>query len=307
MHVPMSPAHRVAALAEDHQGLVTRQQLLQAGVTPRSVDGLLRRRWLRPIVRGVYLVGAAPTPWLRERAVLLANPVAVLSHWSAAVLRALVPADGDARVVCVLLSRESSARIPGVRAVRTRRLHATEWGLVLGLRVTTPARTLLDLAVELGRRGDTRRLEQLVARALDEKLCTESDVAAVVRRHPRARGAGLLRLVLGDGHPPALSRSEAEERLRQQLVAGGLPVWRQNARVAGHEVDFLWAQQRLVVEVDGYAWHSSRNRFAGDRARDAALTAAGYVVLRFTWQQVDRTPMGVVARIAHVLGMRSVG
>jgi very-short-patch-repair endonuclease len=303
-----SLAALVLRLAEGQEGLVTRQQLFQAGVTRRSVDGLLRRGWLRPVGRGVYLAGPPSAAWWREMAALLAHPDAVLSHWTAGRLTGVTPAAGDADVVCIIVPRGSSGRSPGVRALRTDQLHATEWRPVRGaLRATTPARTLLDLAVELGRAGESRRLEQLVARTLDEKLCTDDDIRAVVCRHSATRGAGLLRLVLGDDGRPALSRSEGEELLRQHLVAGELPPWRQNARVAGCEVDFLWREQRVVAEVDGYAWHSSRNRFEGDRDRDSALAAAGYVVLRFTWRRVERKPMAVVARIAHVLGRRSVG
>lgn len=304
MHDQKPVADLITAIAADQHGAVHRQQLLEAGVTARKVDGLIRRRWLRPAVHGVYLVGAAPPPLWRESAVLLANPAAVLSHWTAARLVRLEP-HGAGDIVHILVPRGSSGRSPGVIAVRTDRLFAAEWRFYSGLRATTPARTLLDLAVELGRGGETRRLEQMVARALDEKLCTGGDIRAVLRRHVRTRGAGLLQLVLGDDGRPALTRSEAEERLRQHLVDAQVLPWLHNTRVAGYEVDFLWKAQRLIVEVDGYGWHSSRNRFQGDRARDAALVAAGYLVLRFTWEQIDEEPMAVVARIAFVLGLRS--
>jgi very-short-patch-repair endonuclease len=298
-------ADLITGLAAEQEGLVTRQQLLQAGLTARSVEGLLKRRWLRAVRRGVYQLAGPTAEWWRETAVLLRYPAAVLSHWTAVRLSGMTQVTADADVVRIIVPRGSRGRAPGVQALRTMHLHASEWRTVRGLRTTTPARTLLDLAVELGRAGDTRHLEQLVARSLDEKLCTAEDILAVVRRHPRTRGAGLLQLVLGEDGRPALSRSEAEDRLRQHMVEADLPSWRQNARVAGYEVDFLWAQQRLVVEVDGYAWHSSRNRFESDRSRDAALSAAGYLVLRFTWRQVDARPGAVVARIAYVLGMRS--
>jgi very-short-patch-repair endonuclease len=78
-------------------------------------------------------------------------------------------------------------------------------------------------------------------------------------------------------------------------------------RVCDYEVDLHWEAERLVVEVDGYAWHSSRNRFEGDRRRDVALTSAGYTLLRFTWRQIVDAPDAVVARIAFVLGRMSRG
>lgn len=297
----------IVELSATQHSLVQRQQLLEAGFTSRSVEGLLKRRWLRGVRRGVYMVGPPLAGWWREAAVLLAHPVAVLSHWTAARLTTLAPADATADVVWVIVPRGSSGRGPGVKALRTDRLHATEWRLVHGLRATTPARTLLDLAAELSRAGEARRLEQLAAKALDERLCTEKEIRAVARRHARAPGTRLLRLVLGEDGGPALSRSAAEALLRRHMEASAVPRARQNVRVAGYEVDFLWPDQRVVVEVDGYAWHSSRSRFESDRARDAALTAAGYTVLRFTWRQIDEKPGVVVARIAYVLGMKGGG
>jgi very-short-patch-repair endonuclease len=301
MHRQATLDAAIVDMAVSQHRLITLEQLLGSGATPRAVGGLVRRRWLQPMERGVYLVGPLPGPWSREMAVLLAHPRAVLGHWSAARVADLAGYEGR-DVVCIIVPPGSSGRSAGVQAFRTSNLHATEWHTVHGLRTTTPARTLFDLAVPLGRAGDTRRLEQLVATALDQRLCTGDDIRAVVARHPRSRGAGLLRLVLGEDSEPGLSRSQAEEVLRDWLVAGDLGGWRQNARVARYEVDFAWPAERLVVEVDGWAWHSSRNRFERDRARDAALAAAGYTVLRFTWRQLEREPMKVVARIAAILG-----
>ena len=75
--------------------------------------------------------------------------------------------------------------------------------------------------------------------------------------------------------------------------------------VNGYEVDFLWRRQRLVVEIDGYAYHSSRSAFERDRAKDAVLAAAGYLVIRITWLQMHREPYAVVARLAQALAQRS--
>lgn len=319
MHARTQLTAAALRMAEEQDNLVTRQQLLAAGMSAKAVAGLVAKGWLKPMGRGVYLIGATPPPWCRERAVLLRCPTAVLSHWSAARLDGMVPDGGtaasrgtaakpaDADVVWIIVPKASSGRAPGVRALRTDHLHATEWRHVRGLAATTPARTLLDLAVPIGRAGEARRLERLVAASLDEKRCTAEELFAVLARHAHSRGAGLLRLVLGDDGRPALTRSEAEERLRQHLLDAEVAPWQHNVRVAGYEVDFLWPKEKLVVEVDGVAWHSSRHRFQADRDRDNALHAAGYTVLRFTWQRIDRKPMAVVARIAHMLGRLGAG
>ena len=72
-------------------------------------------------------------------------------------------------------------------------------------------------------------------------------------------------------------------------------------RVAGYEVDFLWRDHKLVVEVDGFAYHATRTAFERDRARDATLQAAGYRVIRLTWRQIAAEPHAVVARLASLL------
>jgi very-short-patch-repair endonuclease len=116
---------------------------------------------------------------------------------------------------------------------------------------------------------------------------------------------GLLRLMLASGDEPPLARSQAEERLLQLVRAAGLPGPRTNVRVSGYEVDLFWRTERLIVEVDGHRWHSSRNRFERDRARDADLIAAGFTVLRVTWRQINQEPDRVVGRIGYMLGRLS--
>lgn len=85
------------------------------------------------------------------------------------------------------------------------------------------------------------------------------------------------------------------------IRAAGLPTPEVNVRVAGHEVDLLWRAQRLVVEVDGFAFHSSRAAFERDRLRDADLLAAGYRVIRITWRRLTQEPEAVVASLAVAL------
>jgi very-short-patch-repair endonuclease len=85
------------------------------------------------------------------------------------------------------------------------------------------------------------------------------------------------------------------------IVSAGLPRPEVNATVAGHEVDFLWRSQRLVLEVDGYAFHHTRAAFEADRRRDAQLQDAGHRVVRTTWQQLTHEPVAVIARLSRAL------
>ena len=113
-------------------------------------------------------------------------------------------------------------------------------------------------------------------------------------------GVGALRILV-EGREPALTRSEAEERLLDLLRRGGLPSPRTNARVDRYEVDVLWPAERVIVEVDGFAFHGSRSRFEEDRTRDARLVSRGYRVVRVTWRQISEQPEAVLVHVAGVL------
>ena len=134
------------------------------------------------------------------------------------------------------------------------------------------------------------------------RLVDARGLESQIERNPGRRGVRALRRLVDSG--PARTRSEAERRLLRLVREARLPKPRLNARVAGLEVDFLWPDQRLIVEVDGYAFHRGRRAFERDRQRDAALAAQGYTVLRVTWRQLVYEPQAVVARIAAALAVR---
>jgi very-short-patch-repair endonuclease len=99
----------------------------------------------------------------------------------------------------------------------------------------------------------------------------------------------------------AFTRSEAERRAIELVRAARLPTPEANTRVNGYEVDFVWHEQRLIVEVDGYAFHSSRSSFERDRRRDRDLQAHSYRVIRLTWRQLIEEPEAVIAAVATAL------
>jgi very-short-patch-repair endonuclease len=178
-----------------------------------------------------------------------------------------------------------------------RDLRPDEVTLVDGIRVTTPARTLLDLAET----EPCRAVEQAYANALRMRLVTPAEMREMVERHPTHRGAPLWRRMLAESDEPAFTRSKAEEELLDITRSAKLPRPELNVRVLGHEVDFVWRDLRVVAEVDGYAFHASARSFAEDRQRDAELTAAGYRVLRFTWADLVERRLVTVVRLAQAL------
>lgn len=186
---------------------------------------------------------------------------------------------------------------PGVRVHRTRLLTAREVRLSQGLPVTSPARTLLDIAELVSE----RELERALDEGLVSRVVRVGEVTDVLSRAVGRRGAPLLAAVLDRRSGPTVTRSEAEERMLGLIRAAQLPPPEVNVRVHGFEIDFLWREQEVVVEVDGYRYHGGRSAFERDRAKAATLTAAGLQVMRVTWLQREEESHAVIARLAQAL------
>jgi len=188
-------------------------------------------------------------------------------------------------------------RRPGIRGHRVGVLAEDERDLKEGIPTTAPARTLLDLASITG----ARELEQALARAEREGSTTPEALYALLARHQAHPGARALRALLGAAAGPALTRSEAEARFLALVREAGLPAPECNVRIGRHEVDFLWRALAVVVEVDGYRYHSSRLRFEGDRRKDADLVAGGLTVLHLSWRQITEEAMATAVRLGLAL------
>lgn len=307
----------VVRLAMQQHGAVTRQQLLVAGISVNSVDRYIATRRLRPVHRGVYVLGSLRGALEPERAremaaVLACGPGAVLSHGSAGRLWGILPgkrrrgpgsrlpAGGDATAcaaVDVTIPGRARRRRPGICIHRSKDLPHDELTRLDGIPITGPGRTLRDLSAVLTVRG----LSRAAARAEREGLVDPTSLPDLVADHGRQRGAPALRAaLLGDG--PVFTRSEAEERLLALLREAGLPRPQVNVMVEGYEVDFFWPAAGMVVEVDGFAFHSSRGSFEGDRRRDIDLESKGIGVVRVTWRQIVGERTATAARIAGALG-----
>jgi very-short-patch-repair endonuclease len=273
---------------------VTSAELANAGLSPTAIAHRVKTGWLVRWHRGVFLVGPLEAPLSRARAAVLAvGDGAVLSHFAAAVVWEL-RAHQSGPVDVTLPGRNARNR-PGIRIHRVAQLHPADITAHRNLPVTSPARTLLDLARFLPSRALTRAIEE----AEVQRRVTPHSLDEQFKRYPRHRGTAALReAVIAD---PAFTRSEAERRLLALIRAARLPVPETNVRLAGYEVDLLWSAQRLVVEVDGFAFHSTRAAFERDRLRDADLLAAGYRVIRVTWRRLTGEPAAVVASLAVAL------
>lgn len=227
---------------------------------------------------------------------------AVVSHRSAVRLWQVGAGRASANLVHITVSGGDRGRLPGIRVHRMT-LRRQEVTTLDGIAVTTLARTIFGLASVSG----ARELRQTLARAARERETILDEVKALIARYPGRRGVRVLRGLLEGGKPPVFTRSEAEERFLTLIRRTGLPHPEVNTRVEGCEVDFLWRSHRLVVEVDGFAYHASRVRFERDRRRDGMLATRGFHVIRVTWQQIVRESEAMLVRLAQVLAVTGPG
>jgi very-short-patch-repair endonuclease len=271
-------------------------------LTPAAIDSRVKAGRLYPLHRGVYLVGhPIPPPFAWEMAAALAcGDGAVISHRSAAYVWALLPYPANPRPIHVTVHGRQPGEKPGIRVHRVRHLHPRDVRTCRRIPVTTPARTILDLAGS----ERFRVFEQARAEAERRRLVTRGHLEAVLERNARRPGVAVLRAALASDAGPAWTRSEAEERFLSLVRSAGLPHPETNVRLGPYEVDFLWRRERLVVEIDSFEFHSSRAAFERDRLRDADLQADGFRVVRVTWRQMASEPERMVGRVRRAMDSR---
>jgi hypothetical protein len=220
-------------------------------------------------------------------AVLACGPGALLSHRSALMLHQLLPTGATKIDVAV----QATGRVQrGKLRIHTTTLDAEDVASLDGIPVTTVARALLDSATALNDDRLTRAIEEAERREVFDLNAIER----VLDRRPRVKGSVRLRRALAAYRDPAPTRSELERMFLELVKRAGIPMPLVNSIVAGLEVDFYWPAARLVVELDGRAYHSSPRAFETDRIRDARLLREGIRVLRVTYQRLVKDPHGVI-------------
>ena len=288
---------KVQEVAARQLGLVTREQLVAAGLGSGQVRRWVEQGRLHRLHRGVYVLGHRElAPWARELAAVLAMGArARVSHRSAAAVWGMLP-EGRGPVDVLVPGRKPCNR-PGIRVHRSERITPKDFTSRRRLPVTTPERTLVDLAGT----GDHRDLEEALEAARIQRAVSESRLREAVMRARHTTGARALRTLLDAEGEPAVTRSRMERRTLALVRAAGLAAPRVNSLVAGHEVDLCWPAHGLVVELDSYGFHSSRSAFENDRLKQTRLVAAGFTVLRLTWRRVSEQPEATVADLAGAL------
>ena len=291
----------LADIARAQDNLVTTGQLRQLGLGRAAVDHRVAHARLQRVLPRVFLAGpgpltdrgrlAAPLLWAGDDTLLTAAG----ALWLWGCLSAPPPT-----AEILIIGRHLDSR-PAVKVHRIPLLDAQDIRIRHGLPITTPALALHDYA----RDATDDQVAAALSTARLNRLTTDAELDAVLDRHQCRAGTARLRRVLATEQGQQITRSEAERRFLRLITDADLPRPEVNARILGLEVDFIWRTEGLVVEIDGYRYHSGRADWEHDRLRDQRLIAAGLRVMRVTWDQLTRTPLAVAARLALALASAS--
>jgi very-short-patch-repair endonuclease len=270
---------RVVALAARQEGVVSVGQLHGLGADKDWIHKRVAMGWLVHVFRGVYGIGHPPRTrrgWY-VAALLAGGERSVLSHTTAAAVQEIASAGRQLH----LTVPRTAMGLEGIRTHRPRTLRPEDIVIVDGLRVTSPARTLIDLADFRKRRLLEKAIDQAEYHRLHLPLGEVHD-----RLHKRPRG-GLLKAVIATHVAGStITESEAEELFLEIVRRAGLPMPAPQRNMWGRRRDFVWPRQRVVVEVDGRKAHDRSIAFERDALRDAEVVINGHRPLRFTRRAV---------------------
>ena len=298
----------ILTLASRAAGVVTRAELLDAGVASSTIGNRVRRGFLLTVWAGLYEVPEMTDETTRFFRAVKSAAGAATSHLTSGRVRSfpLSPADPAEETHITVPWGTVRTEIPGVVMHRTRRPYAEDISYpIRGLPTLSPARTILDLA---GMPIITdRRLSHIVESQLTARTCTVGELEQLLDR-PGLRGvpgAARLRHIVEsqlDGQPVA--ESMLERRFGRLLRDHGMTGLRRQLKPPWYDgrrgiVDFANPDLRLIVEVDGRRWHSTSQALTDDRRRDRKAAAAGWQVLRVTESDLTDEP---TATAEHVLG-----
>jgi len=282
-----TPDVALAELAARQHGVVALAQLQALGLGAGAIKYRRAIGRLHLLHRGVYAVGhRPPSPLARAMAAVVAcGTDAVLSHRSAAALWRIVPRWPST----VEVTSPTKHRLKGIHIHRSPNADAT---IHYGIPVTTPARTLVDLADVLNPKQLTRALNE----ALVQRLTTPKELTTLLTRYPGRRTSQLT-------PERGATRSTLEDDFVRFLKRHDLPLPELNQTIAGHEVDAVYREHRLVIELDSRQFHTTPRAFEQDRDRDADLLNAGFPTLRITNHRLKHHAIHEAQRLKEILGL----
>jgi predicted transcriptional regulator of viral defense system len=283
----------IARMAESSHGVVTRAELVAAGISSPAVRRRVEKGALIPVHRGVYRVGhRAPSVEARYLAAVRAGGEgAVLSGRAAGYLHRLL----KGKPLPPEVTTPTQRRIDGVATSCCRNLAQTDTTTVRGIPVTSVPRTLVDLAAVLGPNPLARACHEAEVRY----RTTPANVEAVLERRPNSPGAAKLRKILRG--EVRVTLSALERAFLRRLEDAGLPLPETNRPAGGRRVDCRWPDRRLTVELDSYRFHNSRHAWEMDRRREREARARGDEFRRFTYEDALKQPRYMLAELRALL------
>jgi very-short-patch-repair endonuclease len=289
----------VAARAAEQHGLISIEQLHLCGLGPNAVGVRVRNGQLHRVHRGVYAVGhtAITLTGRFVAAVLACGDRAALSGFACGAYWEFMR--WEERLIDVTFLGSGTRTIAGVRVHRARSMDERDVLRRDGMRVTSPARTLLDLAAVL----PPKALRRAARQAQAERRVNIRQLAEILERANGHHGVPVLRAIVDDG--PAPTRSDLEDLLLDLLDAAGIERPEVNAplRLGGHSItpDYLWRERRLAIEADSRRWHDDPLTRINDVDKQAILEANDYRVLRITDHQIEHHGQQTLARVRAAL------
>jgi hypothetical protein len=268
---------------------VTRRQLLDLGIPPRTITRWAHTGRLIPVHSGVYAVGHQQhTPLaLAMAAVLACGDQALLSHDSAAALWGVRAWPGRPEVTA-----PHDRRRPGIRSHRTETLTRQDIRRHHNIRVTSPSRTILDIQSRLTNKQLVRAVNELRL----QKHLRATELARLLETSHRIRN------LIDPAQNP--TRSGKEDEFAAFCKAHGLPIPKTNVKLFGKEVDALFEAEKVIVEIDDWSTHKSYKSFESDRKRDAVAAEEGYLTIRVTSARYAEDPEREAESLNRTLARR---
>ena len=293
------PDVRVALIAAEQHGHISTRQLRECGLDSDAVTHRVRTGRLHRVHRGVYAVGHAAITLTGRfvAAVLACGDGSSLSFFSSGAYWSFMR--WEERLIDVTVVGTTTRRIAGVRVHRARSLDERDIWHRDGMCVTSPARTLLDLAAVL----PPEALRRAARQAQAERRVNVRQLREILERSNGHHGVPALRAIVDDG--PAPTRSDLEDALLDLLDDAGIERPELNAplRLDGRRIvaDYLWRARRLAIEADSRRWHDDPLTRRNDADKQAILEANDYRVLRITEHQITDQPQQTLARVRAAL------
>ncbi len=298
----MHPEARIQAISAQQGGVITRAQVLAAGLTDRQIAyRVATARWSR-MAHGGYRTLDMPGRRHLLHAAVAVLPGAVASHTSAAAIHGLRHI--DTRTVSVTVHASTTHDFPGVEVHRTRDLLDAHHASIDGVPTTSVARCIVDLAAVT----HPRQLHVVLSDAIASRKTTAVEVDGVLSQVARRGkpGVAALRRELSMWVGSPVDASALERAGVRLLEDADITGWTREPEIPwdrNRRFDVGFAKQRVAIEWDSRRWHTLGEAFASDRRRDAEALAHGWRIIRFTWQDVHDRSAYVVDTILTVLAI----